>query len=85
VGIHLAGKHALELELLDLEPKAVDVRLDSLDRAGVALGVREIEQFRGVGQASRQSVQAADHLLELGAFLAEILRALGSIPNPGLF
>jgi len=85
MGVHLPGKHALELELLDLEPQSVHVRLDSLHGAVVTLGDRKIEQFCRVRQAARQSVQAADHLFQLGAFLAEILRALGSVPNAGLF
>jgi hypothetical protein len=82
--IHFSGKHPLELELLDLEPKPVHIGLDSLNGALVALGRRKIEQFRGVVQAARQSIESSDDLFQLGAFLAEFLRALRSVPDAGL-
>jgi hypothetical protein len=84
VRIHFSGKHTLELELLDLEPESVHVRFDSLDGALIALADREVKQFRRVAQAARQTIDAAHNMLELGAFLAEILGALGTIPNAGL-
>jgi len=84
VGVHLAGKHALKLELLDLETQAIDVRLDFLGRAGIGFFRGEIEKFRRIAQALLQPVQAADDLFEFGALLAQFLSAIRVIPNAGL-
>jgi hypothetical protein len=70
--------------LLDLEAQSVHIGFDSLNRALVRFGRREIEQLGGVGQAARQAIQSTHDLLELGAFLAEILSALRAVPNAGL-
>ena len=44
----------------------------------------QIEQLAGVAQAALEAVQAADDLLEFGAFLAEFLRALRVVPDARL-
>jgi hypothetical protein len=75
----------LELELLDLEAEAIDVSLDVGSRVHVRLVRDQIEEFRRVAQGALEAIQPADHLLELGALLAEFLRAVRVAPNAGLF
>jgi hypothetical protein len=85
VRIHLAGKHSLELELLDGATQVRDVRFDLDGRAFVSFFRREFDELPRVGQAARQAVEPDDDLLEFGAFPAEFLCAFGLIPNAGLF
>ena len=61
------------------------IGLDFRDGAAVGLLGRHLEQLAGIAQAARQCVQAAHHLLELGALLAELLRTLRVVPDAGLF
>jgi hypothetical protein len=84
VRVHLAGKHALKFEFLDLETQAIDVGLDLLSRCRIGFLLGQIQKFRRIAQAPLQAVQAADHLLEFGAFLAQFLSTLRVIPNAGL-
>jgi hypothetical protein len=44
----------------------------------------QIQQFRRIAQGARESIESADDLLELGAFLSQFLRAVRVIPNTGL-
>ena len=46
---------------------------------------REIEQLARVLEPAREPIQAADDLLEFGAFPSEFLRTLRVVPNAGLF
>jgi hypothetical protein len=84
VRIHLAGEHALEFQLLDLEGQSLGVRLDSLDGVRIGLGRGQIQELGGIGQGAREPIETADDLLELGAFLAQFLRAVRVIPNTRL-
>src|SRR5262249_56928461 len=58
--IHLAGEHALELELADFRFETVDVAGDGFDRALVVLADREIEQVAGFAERIGQRADAAD-------------------------
>jgi hypothetical protein len=44
----------------------------------------QVDQFGGIVQAALQMIQSDDDLLELGAFLAQLLRALRVVPDAGL-
>src|SRR5690606_24697034 len=79
--VHLAGEHALELQLLHLTRKAVDVGLDRLHGFGVVLGLGQVEQFGGADQAIGQVADAVDGLVEQGALAPQRLRALGVVPD----
>jgi hypothetical protein len=85
VRVHLAREHALEFELLDLEGQTFDIGLDFLARPGIRLRGGQLQEFRGIGQGALQAIQAADDLLELGAFPAQLLRAIRVAPNARLF
>jgi len=84
VRVHLARKHALEFELFDFQTQAVDVRLDLLGCPGIRLIGRQLEEFRRIAQGALEAIQAAHHLLELGAFLSQFLSAIRVVPNSGL-
>jgi hypothetical protein len=51
----------------------------------IRLGRRQIQQFGGIGQAAAEPIEAANDLFELGAFLSQLLSAVGVAPNTGLF
>ena len=61
-----------------------DVGLYSAGGALVGLFGREFDELPRVGEAPRETVEAADDVLELRAFLAEFLRALRLVPDAGL-
>jgi hypothetical protein len=84
VGVHLAREHALELEAGDFLLQPLGVLLDGGDRAGVVLRLGEIEEFRGFVDTASQAIEGADDALELRALAAELLRALGLTPDPGI-
>jgi hypothetical protein len=84
VRIHLAGEHALEFQLLDLEGQPRGVGLDPLDGVRIRLGRGQIQQLGGIGQGAFEPIETADDLLELGAFLSQLLGAVRVAPNTGL-
>jgi hypothetical protein len=84
VGIHLAGEHALELELLDAVAQVRDVGFDFAGGGLVALFGREFDEFSRICETARELVQAADDLFELRALLAEFLRAFRLVPDTRL-
>ena len=63
----------------------LDVARDRERGALVAFLDGEIEQIARLGQALGQAADAADDALEARAFLAEVLRALGIVPDVGMF
>jgi hypothetical protein len=85
MGVHLAGEHALELELGDGALELFDVALDSARGSLVLLGFGEPEQLTGVGEPLPQLVARADDRFEPGALAAELLGALGVVPDRRLF
>jgi hypothetical protein len=83
--IHLAGEHALELELPDFRREVVDVVVDRRNRALVVLADREIEQVAGLAERIGQRADPADDAIEIRALLAELLRALRVVPDVRIF
>jgi hypothetical protein len=83
--IHLAGEHALELELLDFRREVVDVGGNRRDRALVVLADRQIQQVAGLAERTGQRADAADDAIEVRALLAELLRALRVVPDVRVF
>jgi hypothetical protein len=70
--------------LFDLQAQAVDVSLDFLGCPSIRLIGGQLEEFRRIAQGALEAIQAAYDLLELGAFLAELLSAIWVVPNAGL-
>jgi hypothetical protein len=75
----------LEFEPLDFAGRSIDVGFDLLGGAVIGFLGGQLDQFAGVAQGPREPVQSADNLFQPGALLAEILSAIGIIPNAGLF
>ena len=65
--------------------QAVDIIGYGLRRAVVALGLGELEQFVRAAQAFAERADAIDDAVELRAFLAELLGALGIVPDVRVF
>ena len=70
--------------MFDLERQTIDVSLDLQCRPSVRLVGGQFEKLRRIAQGALEAVQAADDLLELGAFLPELLSAIRVVPNAGL-
>jgi hypothetical protein len=81
VRVHLAGEHALELDLLDVRRESVEVGGNRFGGAVVLLGFCQVEQFAGPGQAVAERANAVDDLVERGALLAELLGPLRVVPD----
>jgi hypothetical protein len=79
--IHLAGKHALEFELLDVRAEPVDIIRNSDGCAVVVLGLCQFEQFIGTGQTVAKRANAVDDPVERGAFLAQLLGPFRVVPD----
>src|SRR5262249_17303111 len=54
------------------------------DGALVAFGFGQLQQFVRAAQALGEAADTVDDLVELGAFLAELLRALRVVPDIGI-
>jgi hypothetical protein len=85
VRIHLAGKHALEFQRLDLARDSLDIGGNRRDGAFVLLGFGQLQQFVRAAQAIVQAADAVDYLVELRALLAELLGTLGVVPDVRIF
>jgi len=85
VRVHLARKHALEFELLDLRRQAIDVIRHGECRTVVVLRLGEFEQLVGPAQPFAERADAVDDAIELRAFLAELLSTLGIVPDIRIF
>jgi hypothetical protein len=85
VRVHLAGEHPLKFEPFDFELEAIRVRLDFIRCALITLRSGQFQQFPRVGESLGEPLQAAHHGFELRALFAEFLRAIGVVPDAGLF
>jgi hypothetical protein len=70
--------------LFDLERQTIDVSLDLLGRPSVRLVGGQFQEFRRIAQGAPEAIQAAYDLLELGAFLPQLLSAIRVVPDAGL-
>jgi hypothetical protein len=84
VGVERIGEHPLELELADAPADLADVALDRDEGAVVVLLARHREELVGVADATLDAGEAADDALEGLLLLAELLRALGVVPDLGI-
>ena len=82
--IHLARKHPLELETLDVAFDPADVRFDRSRGCRIAFRFGELEQFARLGQTGAQPIERADDGLEPGPLPTEFLRAIGLAPDRGI-
>jgi hypothetical protein len=85
VRVHSAGEHALEFQLFDVRSQTVDVIGDSGGSALVLLGFGQFEQLARAGKAVAERADAIDDPVERRALLAELLGALGVVPDVRVF
>ena len=83
--VHLAGEHALELQLLDGNGVLLDIGHDRVEGVLVAFHFGEIEELAGVLQGLLKIADADHDLLQLGAFAAELLGVLRVVPDVRAF
>ena len=81
VGVHRVAEHAAELERLDRALQLDQVGLDRLEGVVVVLGLGEFEEILEVARLRVDLLQRQHHVLELTLLLAELLRALGVVPD----
>jgi hypothetical protein len=84
VRIHLAGKHALELQAFHFRGEAGSVPFDFVGRPGVGLGGREFQQLSRVAQPPGDPVQTLNDALQLRTFPSEFLGTFSIVPDAGL-
>jgi hypothetical protein len=85
VGVHLAGKHAPELETFYAGLEALQVALDLGSGSRVAFFHGKREQFVRVLQSVRDLIEPGDDLLQLSPLLAKGLCPFRIIPDVRLF
>jgi hypothetical protein len=85
VRIHLARKHALEFELLDVLLDGRDVALHFARSGLVVLLDGKRQQFTGILEPVRDAIERCDDLIEARALAAELLGAIGRVPDRRIF
>jgi len=85
VRVHLAGKHALEFEMLDIARQTVDIGFDLFGSLQIGFLGCKVDELRGIVQSALQFVETVDDLFELRTLFTQFLRALRLVPDPGLF
>jgi hypothetical protein len=83
VRVHGVGEHAPEFQPLDQAADAGDVGLDAHERGVVTLGAGEREELARVAQPPIDLLHGSQGFLERPAFLAQLLRLLRVVPDPG--
>ena len=82
---HLSRGHAQEFGRVGASAERVDIG-DSRERgAFVALCLSKLQQCVGAAEPVGQRTDAVDELVGRRAFLAELLRTLGVVPDLGIF
>jgi hypothetical protein len=85
VRVHLAGEHALELELLDVALQRREVALDGLCGRLVVFFDGQGQQLAGVLEPIGHAVERAHDLLQAGALAAQLLGLVRRVPDRGVF
>jgi hypothetical protein len=85
VRVHLARKHAAELEHLELFREVFDLADDVAERARVFFLAGKLVQLAGFVERLLDAVQRRDDGFELGALAPQTLRTLGVGPDGGVF
>jgi hypothetical protein len=81
VRIHLAAKHALELEPANLALEPLRVAPDVPGGGLIAFPLGKLQQLRGIGDAVRGAIDVGDVGREARALLPQLLRALRLRPD----
>jgi len=79
------GEHAAELHVCDARLDVPDVGGDALQAVVVVFGLRHFEQLAGIGDVLLDLAKAEHHAFQHFALAPQILRALGVVPDGGVF
>jgi hypothetical protein len=85
VRVHFTGEHAPELESGNDLFESIQVGNHLVDRGQIVLVNRHVEQLSGIIETGRQFIEGLNHFFQRDALLTERLRAVGVIPDIGLF
>jgi hypothetical protein len=85
VGVERIGEHAAEFERRDVLLDFGGLGSDLLERCLVVIGPGEAEELRRVREAGVDAPERADYRFQRLLFLAQLLRALGVIPELWVF
>jgi hypothetical protein len=85
VRIHLAGKHAVEFQLLDVALERREIAFDRLCSRFVVLFDGQVQQLAGVLQAVAHAIERSHDLLQAGAFASQLLGLVRRVPDRGIF
>jgi len=85
VGIERVGEHPPKFQALDLRLQRMSVGFDGNQGVGIVLFTRHVQQITGVLQAGVDGLEGIDNGFERFLLFAEILGALGIVPNGGVF
>ncbi len=83
--VHLASKHALELEAADLALEPLRILLDVPRRGLVTLGLGEIQELGRIGDTFGGAVDLGEVGTETRALPPELLRPIGLRPDGRVF
>jgi hypothetical protein len=75
VRVHLAAEHALELEVAHVGFEPLRVALDVARRGFIVLGLGELQQLGGLGEALGGAIDLTDVAREARTLAPEFLRA----------
>jgi hypothetical protein len=84
VGVHLAAKHALELELAHAGFELAGVAFDIARRRFIVLALGQIEQLRRVTDRIAGAIEFGELGEQTCALAPEFLGALGRAPDGGI-
>jgi hypothetical protein len=85
VRVHLATKHALELEPANLALEPLGIEPDVLGGGLIALPLGQLQQLRRIGDAFGGAIDLRDIGAEARALLPELLRPLRLRPDGRVF
>jgi hypothetical protein len=85
VRIHVATEHALEFQLANPGLDLAGIARDLARRFLIVLGLGQFQQFTGVARRIQRAVKISDFAAQPGALLAQLLGAIGLVPDGGVF
>jgi hypothetical protein len=81
VRVHLAGKHALELDSFDVALEAGRIATEFRERRLVSLGLGQLEELERAGESAADPVEPAQYRLEFGPLAPQGFGARGLLPD----
>ena len=85
MGIHLAGKHALELQAFHFRGQSRDIPFDLVRGPRIGFLGSKFEQFSRFAQSPGEMIEALDDPLQFGPLPPQLLGPFRIVPDAGLF